>query len=90
MVDLNLKVPALEMLLKYTASGIGAVAGPMPGPWRARRAATVRRIEAEAERDNLKTYRRRPGRGATVPCRAGQHRIWDTGNRPGRRHYAAH
>ncbi len=54
MVDLNLKVPALEMLLKYTASGIGAVAGSMLGPWRARQAATARRIEAEAEGDSLK------------------------------------
>ena len=54
MVDLNLKVPAIEMLLKYTASGIGAVAGSMLGPWRARQAATVRRIEAAAEGDSLK------------------------------------
>ncbi|MCY3753475.1 MAG: DUF2806 domain-containing protein, partial [Alphaproteobacteria bacterium] len=54
MVDLNLKVSAIEMLLKYTASGIGAVAGSMLGPWRARQAATVRRIEAEAEGDSLK------------------------------------
>ena len=56
MVDVNLKitVPAVEMLLKYTASGIGAVAGSMLGPWRARQAATVRRIEAAAEGDSLK------------------------------------
>ena len=54
MVDLNLKVPAIEMLLKYSASGIGAVAGSMLGPWRARQAARVRRIEAEAEGDSLK------------------------------------
>lgn len=53
-VNLNITVPAVEMLLKYTASGIGAVAGPMLGPWRARQAATVRRIEAEAEGDSLK------------------------------------
>ena len=56
MVDVNLKitVPAVEMLLKYTASGIGAVAGSMLGPWRARQAAAVRRIEAGAEGDSLK------------------------------------
>ena len=54
MVDVNLKVPALEKLMDYAASGIGAVAGSMLGPWRARQAATVRRIEAEAESDSLK------------------------------------
>ena len=32
MVDLNVKVPALEKLLDYTASGIGAVAGADAGP----------------------------------------------------------
>ena len=33
MVDVNLKVPALEKLVDYAASGIGAVAGPMLAPW---------------------------------------------------------
>ena len=36
-MDFNLKVPAVDKLLDYTASGIGAVAGPMLAPWRARR-----------------------------------------------------
>ena len=54
MVDVNLKVPAIEMLLKYSASGIGAVAGPMLAPWKARREATARLIEAEAEAGSLK------------------------------------
>ncbi|MDE0534305.1 MAG: hypothetical protein OXI01_23070 [Albidovulum sp.] len=49
MVNVNLKVPAFEMILKYTASGIGAVAGPMLAPWKARREAAARLIEAEAE-----------------------------------------
>ena len=54
-VNLNIKVPAVEMLLKYAASGIGAVAGSILAPrWRARQAAAVRRIEAEAEGDSLK------------------------------------
>ena len=39
MVDVNLKVPALEKLVDYTASGIGAVAGPMLAPWKARKKA---------------------------------------------------
>ena len=60
MPDLNLKVPAIEKLLDYAASGIGAIAGPMLAPWKAssqgkaRLAAAhadaeVRRIEAESE-----------------------------------------
>ncbi|MCY3669751.1 MAG: DUF2806 domain-containing protein [Alphaproteobacteria bacterium] len=51
---MNLKVPAIEMLLKYTASGIGAVAGPMLAPWKARREAAARLTEAEAEAGSLK------------------------------------
>ncbi len=55
MVDINLKVPAIEKLLDYAASGIGAVAASILAPrWRARQAAAVKRIEAEAEGDSLK------------------------------------
>ena len=54
MVDVNLKVPALEKLVDYTASGIGAVAGPMLAPWKARKEAEARRIEARADADSLK------------------------------------
>ena len=54
MVDVNLKVPALEKLLDYAASGIGAVAGPMLAPWKARKEAEARRIESRAEADSLK------------------------------------
>ena len=51
---MTLKVPALEKLLDYSASGIGAVAGPMLVPWKARREAKAKRIEAEATAGNLK------------------------------------
>ena len=54
MADLNLKVPALEKLLEYAVSGIGAVAGPMLAPWKAGREAKAGRIEAEGEADGLK------------------------------------
>ena len=54
MVDVNLKVSALEMLVKYAASGIGAVAGPMLAPWKARQDATANLIEARAEADSLR------------------------------------
>ncbi len=32
MVEITVKVPALEKLLGYVVSGIGAVAGPMLAP----------------------------------------------------------
>ena len=51
MVDVNLKVPVFEKLLDYTASGIGAIAGPMLATWRAARDAEVRRIAARGEAD---------------------------------------
>ena len=54
MVDVNLKVPALEKLVDYTASGIGAVAGPMLAPWKARKEREARLIEARAHADSLK------------------------------------
>lgn len=54
MVDVNLKVPAFEKIVDYVASGIGAVAGPMLAPWKARQAAKAKRIEANAEADSLR------------------------------------
>ena len=54
MVDVNLKVPALEKLLDYAASGIGAVAGPMLATWRARQDAKAKLIGVQAEADSLR------------------------------------
>ena len=65
MVDLNIKVPAIEKLLDYTASGIGAIAGSMLAPWKAsregeaklisaRKDAEARIIRAESEGESLK------------------------------------
>ena len=47
MLDLN--VPAIEKLVDYTASGIGAIAGPMLAPWRASRVGKARVIAAKAD-----------------------------------------
>lgn len=57
MADLSItvKLPGLEKLVDYTASGIGAVAGPMLVPWKARQQATVRLIESRADADSLRT-----------------------------------
>ena len=58
MVDINLnanlKVPAIEKLLDYCASGVGAIGGPMLARWRARAAADVSRIDAEGQADVLR------------------------------------
>ena len=44
----SLKVPAIEKLIDYGASGVGAIAGPILAPWKASREAKARLIEAEA------------------------------------------
>ena len=60
MADLNSKVSAIDKLIDYAATGVGAIAGPMLAPWRASREAKarlasaqidaeVRRIEAESD-----------------------------------------
>lgn len=54
MADVNLKVPALEKLVDYAASGIGAVAGPMLASWRARQSAKAKLIGAQADADSLR------------------------------------
>ena len=52
--NINLKVPALEKLLDYAASGIGAVATPLLAPYVARQQAKAKLIEAKAEADSLR------------------------------------
>ena len=54
MVDLNLKVPAIEKLVDYTGSGIGAVGGSMLARWQARAAADAARIEAQGQADAMR------------------------------------
>ena len=55
MPDLNvtINVPGLEKLLDYTASGVGAVAGPLLLPWKASWEAKARRITTRADADVL-------------------------------------
>ncbi|MCY3899274.1 MAG: DUF2806 domain-containing protein [Caldilineaceae bacterium] len=48
-MDVNIKVPALEKLLDYAASGIGSVAGSMLAPWRAGRDARAKLVAAQGE-----------------------------------------
>lgn len=54
MVDINLKVPAIEKLIDYTASGIGAVVGPMLARWQAQTAANAARIGAQGQADVMR------------------------------------
>ena len=48
-MDVDIKVPALDKLLDYAASGIGSVAGPMLAPWKASRDARGKLISAQGE-----------------------------------------
>ncbi len=54
MVNVYLKVPALEMLLTYTASGIGAVAARCSRRGGRGKEADARLIETEGEAGSLK------------------------------------
>ena len=54
MVDINIKIPAIEKLVDYTASGIGAIAGPMLAKWKAQTGADALRIEAEGKADAIR------------------------------------
>ena len=54
MVDINLKVPALEKLLDYCASGVGAIGGPMLARWKARTEADALRIKAQGQADAIR------------------------------------
>ncbi|MYF37096.1 MAG: DUF2806 domain-containing protein [Synechococcus sp. SB0678_bin_12] len=47
--EVAVKVPALDKLLDYVASGVGAIAGPMLAPWRASREGKARIITAETD-----------------------------------------
>lgn len=53
---MNLKVPAIEKLLDYTASGIGSVAGPLLAPWRARQEAAAKEITAKGDAKILEIH----------------------------------
>jgi hypothetical protein len=48
-INLSLKVPAIEKLIDYGASGVGAIAGPMLAPWKASREGKARVISAETD-----------------------------------------
>ena len=49
MADLNLKVPAVEKLLEFVVSAIGAVGGPLLARWKANWEADAARIEAQGQ-----------------------------------------
>ena len=49
-----MKVPAIEKLVDYTASGIGSIAGPMLATWIARREAQAKQIAAKGDIEEQK------------------------------------
>lgn len=48
MVDINVKIPAIDKLIEYTASGIGAIARPIISGWLARKQGEALQIEAQS------------------------------------------
>lgn len=55
-VNITVRVPALEKLVDYVASGIGSVAGPMLVSWRARRLAQAKKIAALGDIEALQIH----------------------------------
>lgn len=53
MADINVNVPAIEKLLDYAASGVGAIAGPWLARRQARADADVMRIRAQGQADTI-------------------------------------
>ena len=53
-MDINVKIPVLEKLADYAASGVGSVAGPMLVLWKARKEAEARLIAARGKKEELK------------------------------------
>ena len=51
MADLNLNVRAIEKLIDYLATGIGAIPSPMLAPWKAYWEGKAKRISARADAD---------------------------------------
>lgn len=54
MINVNLGFPALEKLVEYVASGIGAIGGPMLARWKAHADADALRITAQAHADSMR------------------------------------
>ena len=50
----TLTCPSVEKLVDYTASGVGAIAGPMLAPWIASQQAKAERIQAAADAHSLR------------------------------------
>ena len=72
MVDLNIniKVPAIEKLLDYAASGIGAVAGPMLAPWKASREGKAELLSARTDAEAKTTQAESEGEALRIIANA--------------------
>ena len=53
-ININIKVPAAEKLIDVVASGIGAVAGPLLLPYKAKMQAKADIIEAKGKAQTMK------------------------------------
>ena len=53
-ININAKIPAIEKLIDYTASGIGSVAGPLLARWRASQEGEAKLLSAKVEAESIK------------------------------------
>ena len=53
-ISVELKIPAIEKLIDYSASGIGAIAGTMLSTWKANKSAQAKLIEARTAADSIR------------------------------------
>ena len=53
-ISVEIRIPALEKLIDYSASGVGAIAGSMLSTWKARQTAQATLIDARATADHIR------------------------------------
>ena len=72
MVDfnINIKVPAIEKLVDYVASGIGAVAGPLLAPWKASREGKAKLISTQVDVEARLTEAKSEGESLKIIAKA--------------------
>ena len=72
MVDLNIniKVPAIEKLVDYVASGIGAVAGPLLAPWKASREGKAKFVSTQVDVEARLTEAKSEGESLKIIAKA--------------------
>ena len=85
-IDMTLRVPAIEKLVDYAASGVGAIAGPMLANWRASREGQARltSTQVDAEARHIETESKAKSLQIIAAAQAKARQSIDTTLDPGR------